>query len=292
MFERFTERARRVLVAAGELAKENKSPFIRRHHVLIGLLDTSDEGSDVVATILERAEVDPDDLRAKVLASLKASEAAVEGAGGKVPFTAETKKALELSLREALSLGHNYIGRAHLLLGVLRDPDGPLADVLGTTKLTHGLAREVVIEEVPRVVRVRGGRARARGREFRLRRLRGTQSRGLRSVFEKLGEQAGDRDLTTGDLLLALLDTPGTHFAALLADATLPDSKAAAAALDKLIAEGVVDGTEAALRVDPEGASVTISDPDIVAQIKKLAGEGAVTPERLREILKRLQSGE
>lgn len=289
MFERFTDRARGVLASASELAKEAKSPFIRRHHVLIGLLDTSDEGSDVVATILERAEVDRAELRAKLLASLKASEEPVAEVGGKMPFTAETKKAIELSLREALSLGHNYIGRAHLLLGVLREPDGPLAEVLGTTKLTHALAREIVIEEVPPVVRVKGGRARSRGREFRLRRLRGTQSRGLRSVFEKLGEHAGERDLTTGDLLVALLDTPGTHFAALLVDVTLPDANAAAADLDKLIAEGVVDGTEDAVQVDPDSGTVTINDPEIAAEIKRLVGE-AVTPEKLREAFKRLRS--
>jgi ATP-dependent Clp protease ATP-binding subunit ClpA len=291
MFERFTDRARGVLVAAGELAKENKSPFIRRHHVLIGLLDTSDEGSDVVATILERAEVDPADLRAKLVASLTASEEPVAEAGGKIPFTAETKKALELSLREALSLGHNYIGRAHLLLGVLRDPDGPLAEVLGTTRLTHELAREIIVAEVPPV-----GRRRRTGYPRFGRGPMGGGRRattGLQAVFQRAEERAAkQRVINTGDLLVALLETPGTHFAAALSSVSLPDLATVRAEVDRLLAAGVIDGTEHAVEVNPQSGSVTINDPQIAAELKRLVGEGDVTPDALREILRRLQSGE
>src|SRR5205085_11427493 len=164
MFERFTERARGVLADTQRLATELKSPAIRRHHVLVALVDAAGTGSGSVASVLEDAEIDTAAFRAKLVDSLTASETAAEGAKDSLPFTAETKKAIELSLREALSLGHNYIGREHLLLGVLRDPEGPLAAVLAETKLTHARAREIVAQESPpsmgRGRRVRSGRGR------------------------------------------------------------------------------------------------------------------------------------
>ncbi len=289
MFERFTNEGRRVLVLAQEVAKENGSPAIRRHHMLIGLLD---EPSDITAAVLDDAGVDRADLRAQLVASLIATQSPVDTDEDYTPpFTSEAKKALEVGLREALQLGHNYITDFHLLLSILRTADGSLADVLGTTNLANAKARAVIKLQAPqeRSSRKRGWR----GAQV----LRGPMGRrsslGLQSVLSRAFERAGaDRNATTGDLLVALLATPGTHFAHVLASVTLPDASGATAAVDKLIAEGVVDGTEDALRVDPDSGSVTINDPDIVAQIKKLAGEGAVTPDALREILRRLQSGE
>lgn len=294
MFERFTDQARGVVVGAGELAKEQHSAFIRRHHLLIALLDTSDEGSDVVATILDKAEIDRAELRAKVLASLKATEEPVAEAEAKLPFTAETRKAIELSLREALSLGHNYIGRAHLLLGILRGADGPLAEVVATTKLTHSLAREVVIAEVPPVVS-RGRRGRImremRSRPFLRGGLAPRSTPGLLAVLRRVQERVGDaRLVTTGDFLVALLETPGTHFASALAGVTLPETASVRAQVDKQIEDGVLDGTEDAVRVDADTGSVTINDPQIAEELKKLVGEGGVTPDALREILKRLRA--
>src|SRR5690242_5716432 len=139
MFERFTDRARAVIVASGDVARELRSPAVRRHHMLIALIDAASDGSDVVATVFNDAGVDTADLRAKLAASVLATETQ----------TAEARMTIEVALREALSMGHNYIGREHLLLAILRTAEGPLADVLNATKLTHDQARAVVSEKSP-----------------------------------------------------------------------------------------------------------------------------------------------
>lgn len=280
MFERFTERARGVLADATGLATELKSPAIRRHHLLVALIDAADDGSGSVAAVLDDAGVDRAVLRADLVASLTASETTLAEPPPRLPFTAETKKALELSLREALSLGHNYIGREHLLLGVLRDPEGPLADVLANAKLDHGRAREIVAEISPPSER-RGRRSE------RLRRARVRGSNTFESVLRRALARSERRSPTTGDLLVALLETSGTHFAAALAGSSLPSAEAAGLIVDKLIADKVPDGTADAIQVQ-EGA-VTINDPRIAEAVKKLVGDN-VTPERINEILRRLES--
>jgi ATP-dependent Clp protease ATP-binding subunit ClpC len=286
MFERFTERARGVLADAGNLARELKSPAIRRHHLLIAVLDASNEGSESVAAVLTDAGVDPGELRGTLVESLKASETALPDSGGKVPFTAEAKKALELSLREALSLGHNYIGREHLLLGILRDAEGPLAEALSNTKLTHKRAREIVAEQSPPSRgaarrRLRGGEVRA---IFTRRPTIGLQM-ALRRAFERAG---GDRAANTGDLLVGLLETPGTHFEDALKGVSL-DAAAITAEVDRLCETNAVDGTEGGIRIN-EAGGITIDDPKIAAELKRLAGgEGNVSPEQLIRILRRLQ---
>ena len=284
MFERFTERARGVLADAQRLASERQSPAIRRHHILVALISAADDGSGSVAAVLDDAGVDREALRTELLASLAASETPSEKRNNQPPFTAETKKALELGLREALSLGHNYIGREHLLLGVLRDPEGPLAEVLAKTKLEHSRARAVVAEQSPPSER-RGRRMRIRDRGPRGQRA----SAGAQKVLERAFKLAGNaRDMTTGDLLLALADTPGTHFATLLESVTLPDREALKARLASLVDAKTPDGVEDAVKVDASGA-VTINDPRIAEAVKKLVGDH-VTPERINEILRRLES--
>jgi ATP-dependent Clp protease ATP-binding subunit ClpA len=282
MFERFTERAREVMVEAGRLAKEEKSPSIRRHHLLVGLIDAADEGSQSVATVFADANVDTAELRAKLLESLRASEEPLPEAASAAPFTREAKKTLELSLREALSLGHNYIGREHLLLGILRDASGPLGVVIDASGLKYDRAREIVAEASPPSVGRRGGR------DFRTR-IRG-RSRQRSSTFEVVLTRAMDRSKgrrpTTGDLLVALLEAPGTHFHAALAGSNLPTADAAAQSVDKLIADKVPDGVEGAIRVDED--AVTINDPQIASEIRRLVGD-KVTPEAISEILRRLK---
>src|SRR5688572_4546610 len=181
MFERFTDRARGVLVEAGQLAKELKSPAIRRHHLLIAVLDSAHEGSASVAAVLDDAGVDAGELRGTLIESLKATETSLPESAGKVPFTAEAKKALELSLREALSLGHNYIGREHLLLGVLRDPSEALGAALADTQLTHQRARAVIAQQSP-PTRVA---ARARRGGLKAFRLGRRTSEGLQWVVQR-----------------------------------------------------------------------------------------------------------
>lgn len=280
MFERFTERTREVMVRAQRLAADEKSPNIRRHHLMIGLIDTSDEGSQSVATVFEDANVDRAGLRAKLLDSLRASEKPLESAAQSAPFTREAKKTLELSLREALSLGHNYIGREHLLLGILREADGPLRTVLGDAGLQHERARQIVAEESP----PSRGRRRGGPRAFRFGRR---TTDGLQAVLNRTFERADRRDATTGDLLVALLQTPGTHFAAAVAGYQLPPEEAARVLVDKLVAENAPDGSEGAVLIN-EGGAVLIKNPRVAEAVKKIIGEQA-TPEGIEEILRRLE---
>ena len=124
MFERFTERARRVMVLAQEEARLLNHNFIGTEHLLLGLIH---EGEGVAAKALEQLGISLEAVREKVEETMGAPSTA---AGGSPPFTPRAKKVLELSLREALQLGHNYIGTEHILLGLVREGEGVAARVL------------------------------------------------------------------------------------------------------------------------------------------------------------------
>src|SRR5215213_8393920 len=124
MFERFTDRARRVVVLAQEEARLLNHSWIGTEHILLGLISERD---GIGAKTLERLGISLEAVRTKVEAVIG------EGGGapsGHIPFTPRSKKVLELSLREALALGHNYIGTEHILLGLLREGQGVGAEVL------------------------------------------------------------------------------------------------------------------------------------------------------------------
>lgn len=118
MFERFTDRARRVMVLAQENARGMRHNFIGTEHLLLGLIDEDD---GVAARAIQSLGLDGAAVRAKVEELVPAGEADPHGSA---PFTPRAKKSFELALREALQLGHNYIGTEHLLLGILREGEG------------------------------------------------------------------------------------------------------------------------------------------------------------------------
>ncbi len=124
MFERFTDRARRVVVLAQEEARMLNHNYIGTEHILLGL---SHESEGVAAVALETMDISLEAIRDQVVASIGRGEAAPTG---HIPFTPRAKKVLELSLREALQLGHNYIGTEHILLGLIREGEGVAAQVL------------------------------------------------------------------------------------------------------------------------------------------------------------------
>src|SRR3954451_4224469 len=124
MFERFTERAREVVVLAQEEARTLKHNYIGTEHILLGLL-REEEG--LAARVLESLDITVERVRAQVVRTVGTGE---EVAAGQIPFTPRAKKSLELALREALSLGHNYIGTEHVLLGLIREDDGVAARIL------------------------------------------------------------------------------------------------------------------------------------------------------------------
>ena len=133
MFERFTDRARRVVVLAQEEARLLNHSYIGTEHILLGLIH---EGEGVAAKALESLNISLEAVRAQV------EEIIGQGGSspsGHIPFTPRAKKVLELSLREALQLGHNYIGTEHILLGLIREGEGVAAQVL--VKLGADLSR-------------------------------------------------------------------------------------------------------------------------------------------------------
>jgi len=115
MFERFSERARQVVVLAQDEARSLKHNYIGTEHLLLGLF-REEEG--IAARALESLGITLGEVRAQVARLVGEGD---EIAGGQIPFTPRAKKVLELSMREALSLGHNYIGTEHILLGVARE---------------------------------------------------------------------------------------------------------------------------------------------------------------------------
>ncbi len=140
MFERFTERARRVMVLAQEEARLLNHNFIGTEHLLLGLIH---EGEGVAAKALEQLGISLEAVREKVEETMGAPSTA---AGGSPPFTPRAKKVLELSLREALQLGHNYIGTEHILLGLVREGEGVAARVLVDLGADLSRVRQQVIQ--------------------------------------------------------------------------------------------------------------------------------------------------
>jgi ATP-dependent Clp protease ATP-binding subunit ClpC len=142
VFERFTDRARRVVVLAQEEARMLNHNYIGTEHLLLGLIH---EGEGVAAKALQSLDVALDAVRRQVEEIIGQGQ---DAPGGHIPFTPRAKKVLELSLREALQLGHNYIGTEHILLGLIREGEGVAAQVL--VKL--GADRERVRQQVIQLV--------------------------------------------------------------------------------------------------------------------------------------------
>ena len=151
MFERFTERARKVVVLAQEEARHFNHNYIGTEHLLLGLLREED---GVAAQALNHLGVTLDDVREQVESIVGYGE---EGSGSQAPFTPRSKKVLELALREALQLGHNYIGTEHILLGLVRESEGVAARVLSNLDVDPDKVRREVVR------RLGGGRTQ-RGR--------------------------------------------------------------------------------------------------------------------------------
>src|SRR6202521_295743 len=140
VFERFTDRARRVLVLAQEEARLLNHSFIGTEHILLGLIH---EGEGVAAKALESLGVSLEAVREKVEETIGLAGTAPTGSP---PFTPRAKKVLELSLREALQLGHSYIGTEHMLLGLVREGEGVAAQVLNDLGADMARVRTQVIQ--------------------------------------------------------------------------------------------------------------------------------------------------
>jgi ATP-dependent Clp protease ATP-binding subunit ClpC len=177
LFERFTERARQVVVLAQEEARTLKHNYIGTEHILLGLL-REEEG--LAARVLESLDITTERVRSQVVRIVGSGE---EVTSGQIPFTPRAKKVLELALREALSLGHNYIGTEHILLGLVRENEGVAARIL----LDFDADSDKIRNEVIRMLSGPGGRRQGGGG--------GGQGEGTGKKSSKLLDQFG-RNLT------------------------------------------------------------------------------------------------
>jgi ATP-dependent Clp protease ATP-binding subunit ClpA len=243
MFERFTDRARRVVVRAQEEARGLQHNYIGTEHLLLALLDERD---GIAARALDRFEMRPDPIREEVKAMVGMG---AKSPKGHIPFTPRAKKTLELALREALELHHNYIGTEHILLGVIREGDGVGATILKAHAADLLPVRMAVLDMLQ-----------AAGVAVGSRRLRDWLRAGRRG--EQLSEEPGEpqetattpaAESTLGEAARLAGEQPiGSHHLML---AALTDANAAAArALSKAGID--VDRARAALRgVDVTGTS-------------------------------------
>jgi ATP-dependent Clp protease ATP-binding subunit ClpC len=142
MFERFTERAREAVVLAQEEARGLKHNYLGTEHILLGLLRME---AGLAARLLDSFGVTAEDVRARVRVIVGEG---TEIPPAKIPFTPRAKKVLELGLRDALSLGHNYVGTEHILLGLARENEGVAARIL----LEYDLGSEKIRTEVIRML--------------------------------------------------------------------------------------------------------------------------------------------
>jgi len=140
MFERFSDRARRVVVLAQDEARELGHAYIGTEHLLLGLIR---DGDGIAAQVLTSLGVSFDTVQQRIVEEIGTGG---EPPPGHIPFTPRAKKILELALREARRLGHRYIGTEHILLGIVREAEGVAAQVLQQEGLTLGVIRQAVIQ--------------------------------------------------------------------------------------------------------------------------------------------------
>jgi ATP-dependent Clp protease ATP-binding subunit ClpC len=140
MFERFTDRARRVVVLAQDEARMLNHGYVGTEHILLGLIH---EGEGVAAKALESLGISLQVVRAQIEEIIGRGQ---QAPSGQIPFTPRAKKVMELSLRESLQLGHNYIGTEHILLGLIREGDGVAAQVLVKLGADLNRVRQQVIQ--------------------------------------------------------------------------------------------------------------------------------------------------
>jgi ATP-dependent Clp protease ATP-binding subunit ClpC len=192
MFERFTERARRVVVHAQEEARDLNHSYIGTEHLLLGLMR---EPECAAARALQELDISHAGALTRVVEIVGRGS---EPPSGHIPFTPRAKKVLELSLREALQLSHNYIGTEHILLGLIREGQGVAAKVLASLGGDLGRVRDKVIELAPAgtgEARAQAGIVRVAGSPVQLEEIMDrleTIARRLAAIERHLGIEPGE----------------------------------------------------------------------------------------------------
>jgi ATP-dependent Clp protease ATP-binding subunit ClpA len=260
MFERFSGQARHVVVSAQDEARELDHNYIGTEHLLLGLLATSDSlaGASLIALGYTR-----DDVQATLVTIVGRGKASP---GGHIPFTPRAKKVLELSLREALQLKHNYIGTEHILLGLLREGEGMAARILAEKHPLDRIRGEVLTRIESPATRETHGAARTPA---------------AHEVLSLAAEIAGETPVGSHHILEAILQRPDSAAAKVLIDAGI-DLEQLATKLDEVSTEDTADDTptQAAARqleltVTDDSVTVVLRDPaslELGKQVVQLNG--------------------
>jgi ATP-dependent Clp protease ATP-binding subunit ClpA len=297
MFERFTAVARRVVVLSQEEARRLTHNYIGTEHILLGLLG---EREGPAFRVLDRFGMSLDGVRQEVTEMVGTGQ---EMRGGHIPFTPRAKKTLELALREALQLNHNYIGTEHILLGLIREGDGVAAQIM-RKHADLGAIRMAVLDLVPA-----GSAEDTRMRRW-LRRRVAVATRGFMpsepaqpgehdalsaspatdAIFSEAARLAGQQQVGSHHLLLAALADPDTAAARALA-ALGVDLDQAKEALRGVDVTGTSDEEpeeagrrQMLIRVSDDRLTIEAADPVIVAAGKaalgalggELSGDGVI----------------
>ena len=274
MFERFTDRARRVVVAAQEEARRLQHNYIGTEHILLGLI-YAHEG--VAARALRRFGLTLDETRDEVVTMIGRGQHSVQG---HIPFTPRAKKTLELALREALQLSHNYIGTEHILLGLIREGDGVAAQIM--RKHADLLTiRMGVLDVLPPTSSVPGRRRawlrRLAGGETDAPAAQQTMLSATPAVDATLSEAArlaGAQPVASHHLLMAVISDSGSAAARALATLGIDLDQARTALRDVDIAGTSDEPPEEAgrramtIRLDGERVIVEAADPVILDAAK------------------------
>lgn len=263
MFERFTDRARRVVVLAQEEARLLGHSYIGTEHILLGLISEQD---GVAANVLDRLGISAEAVRSKVESIIG------EGSGapsGHIPFTPRSKKVLELSLREALTLGHNYIGTEHVLLGLIREGDGVGAQVLVSLGAELSRVRQEVLSQLSGYRTGPGGNVLPSG----LGRPRETPAAAKAAVEAR--RLAGSHAVGSQHYLLGLVQDENSMAAKALAELGV-SREALEGTLAQIESTGTSDETpeeagarRIGLRVQDKLVLLEIDDPDLAASLEK-----------------------
>jgi len=246
MFERFSGQARHVVVSAQEEARELDHNYIGTEHLLLGLLATSDSLASASLGALGYTRADVRASLETIVGRGKASP------GGHIPFTPRAKKVLELSLREALQLKHNYIDTEHILLGLLREGEGIAAQILADKHPLDRIRSEVLARvESPTASEAHGA----------------NRTSAAQNVLTLAAELAGETPVGSHHILEAILQQPDSAAAKVLNDAGI-DLGRLAAKLDEISTEDTADDTPAQaaarqleLSLTDETVTVVLRDP-------------------------------
>ena len=257
MFERFTDRARQTVVFAQDEARDLNHNYIGTEHLLLGLLR---DGDSIAARSLHRLGISLDGVRDGVTAIIGCGS---DTPSGHIPFTPRSKKVLELSLREALQLKHNYIGTEHILLGLVREGEGVAAQVLVTRGAALDRVRTSVLDELGR------GASRA-----------GTagphRTPAADEAIAAARELAASAPMGSHHLLEALARSDDSLAAKVLA-ALGVDTETLAAKIDELDIGGTSDETpdqaaarQMELRIDGDEVHLVLRDPATVTLVRTI----------------------